>query len=526
MRRTFCTVVAAGVLVAGSGAAAEPKLVTQPDWLQRPRGEDLEEAYPKVAEALGLQGRASITCRVSSDGQLKLCETTSEAPLGLGFGKAAVSMSSLFQMRPMTVAGHPVGGGRITIPITFRLPAAPAIGPLPSAKDADPRALEIAGRLLDLFGLSGDGMSKDFEDQANRIELLDDEVTPLDTRAAAGAALRKAAAAHVDDARKYAVLVLGSSYTAAELEPAARSLASPLSAPARPNADVEAVKEMINRDAQRRLRVLVRRTYCASHDCDPAKVALADSHAEIELPTFVQGPTRQEAVQARPAILGYIASPVAARLRCLATADGGLSDCVVVSESPAGLGWGAAASGLAPRFRLAPVLMSQGAAGETVALTIGLPADELDEPFTAPAAKSPAALVLGREYVEAGLPLAEARLAERRSFADLDGEPPPGADPAVYKAAVEMVLSLSDQVLVDSREQYAQTYGAVFSLDQLRAAIDFERTAGRVLAAKQPQVWGAMRDVAMTLDRDVRADARAIYCKDRPCDAGLSPPAH
>jgi protein TonB len=31
-------------------------------------------------------------------------------------------MSKLFKMRPMTKDGQPVGGGKITIPIVFRLP--------------------------------------------------------------------------------------------------------------------------------------------------------------------------------------------------------------------------------------------------------------------------------------------------------------------------------------------------------------------------------------------------------------------
>lgn len=63
------------------------------------------------------------------------------------------------------------------------------------------------------------------------------------------------------------------------------------------------------------------------------------------------------------------AKPPAARVRgdvvmyCMVTYDGGLGDCQVVSETPAGLGFGAAATGLARAFQVNPMIDGQSSTG-------------------------------------------------------------------------------------------------------------------------------------------------------------------
>jgi protein TonB len=59
---------------------------------------------------------------VTAQGTLTNCEVTSEEPDSAGFGDAAMRMSRLFKMRPMTKDGSPVAGGTVRIPIAFRLP--------------------------------------------------------------------------------------------------------------------------------------------------------------------------------------------------------------------------------------------------------------------------------------------------------------------------------------------------------------------------------------------------------------------
>ena len=61
-------------------------------------------------------------CTVNARGQLENCAVTNENPSDQGFGDAALRLSKLFKMRPETKDGAPVSGGKITIPIAFRLP--------------------------------------------------------------------------------------------------------------------------------------------------------------------------------------------------------------------------------------------------------------------------------------------------------------------------------------------------------------------------------------------------------------------
>ena len=99
-----------------------PSVITNPDWQRRPSAEDLERYYPERAQRMNVEGRASIACTVNARGTLEGCSVVSEDPGDAGFGDAALRMSKLFKMRPMTRDGSPVDGGKITIPISFRLP--------------------------------------------------------------------------------------------------------------------------------------------------------------------------------------------------------------------------------------------------------------------------------------------------------------------------------------------------------------------------------------------------------------------
>lgn len=159
--------VAAGVacLTAGS-AVAEPQsaptvarrpdislplegMVTKPDWVEKPNGDDFANYYPRIPELLGISGRTLMRCDVSATGTLENCNITQEQPAGLGFGDAALKISQFFRMKPMSVDGAPVAGAKINIPITFagppseaESPSSPPASPQPSAK-----ALELARRV-------------------------------------------------------------------------------------------------------------------------------------------------------------------------------------------------------------------------------------------------------------------------------------------------------------------------------------------------------------------------------------------
>ncbi|WP_337186621.1 TonB family protein [Phenylobacterium sp.] len=128
-RAAGLAVVSLAALAAGAAAwaaqpATQPVMVAAPVWTSRPDGEDVSRVYPTQARAQGLDGRAIVTCRVAGDGRLERCNLTAEAPLGAGFGQAALTLTGRFRMAPVDRKGQPTAGGEIRIPILFRAPAA------------------------------------------------------------------------------------------------------------------------------------------------------------------------------------------------------------------------------------------------------------------------------------------------------------------------------------------------------------------------------------------------------------------
>lgn len=123
-------------------------VISNPDWLRTPNGEDFATYYPRLASMMGLGGRAVVHCAVAADGGLDHCEITSETPKGMGFGEAAIQMAGVFRMKPRTIDGQPVAGGTITIPIRFQPPAADtSSAALAPPSPGDPARLALAHRL-------------------------------------------------------------------------------------------------------------------------------------------------------------------------------------------------------------------------------------------------------------------------------------------------------------------------------------------------------------------------------------------
>jgi TonB family protein len=122
LRRALGVAVLVAALVAMTGAGTE----------------QIGRFYPERAQRRGVEGRVVLSCQVEIDHTLSNCQVVSEDPPGWGFGEAAIKMSKLFRAKPTTKDGQPTAGGRLTIPLTFKMPTSPANPPPPSSPSAPP----------------------------------------------------------------------------------------------------------------------------------------------------------------------------------------------------------------------------------------------------------------------------------------------------------------------------------------------------------------------------------------------------
>ena len=138
-------------------------LTQAPDWIARPSADDVARFYPSLARSLAIGGRARIACDVSPLGMLERCAVTDVVPTGLGFGEAALSMAALFRMRPREIAGAPIAGGRVLVPIRFEPADLADADPPPPPRIAQPsaRALALARRLAALQTAGAPGTDSD-----------------------------------------------------------------------------------------------------------------------------------------------------------------------------------------------------------------------------------------------------------------------------------------------------------------------------------------------------------------------------
>ena len=166
LKRSLAIVMSAGILAApvsimaaapaakGGGETGPLDLPiegaeTQPAFVTRPSADDMSRFYPEFARVLNMPGRATLHCTISTLGIPEACSTNDEKPAGLGFGKAALSLASIFRLRPRTVDGVAVGGGVFEWIINFALPPdeSPEASPPPRYPSPTPRALALARRL-------------------------------------------------------------------------------------------------------------------------------------------------------------------------------------------------------------------------------------------------------------------------------------------------------------------------------------------------------------------------------------------
>ena len=99
----------------GPGSGGTPPII-----IRRATQAEILSVVPPAARAARRAGRSSVNCVIRIDQRLDDCRVVDETPPGFAFGEAALRAATFFRYRPpMTAAGRPVEGQRVTIFIQF-----------------------------------------------------------------------------------------------------------------------------------------------------------------------------------------------------------------------------------------------------------------------------------------------------------------------------------------------------------------------------------------------------------------------
>jgi TonB family protein len=317
---------------------------TAPDWVRKPSWRDLLVVWPKEAWAAGFGGKALIQCLVSVQGALYDCIVASETPPGKNFGSAAIALTPQFLMRPATLQGKPVvsvasipinfawQGGARSIPDAgstrsmvhpvMAWPEAPSYAAVASAYPQKARATNVGGRAT---------VNCEFTKQGRLINCH------IVTEEPKGLGFGDAAKVLAKQFRAFPNTSTGAPLTGAGVQ----------------------------------LPVVF----------DPAM--LAGGKPVIGKAQWIGLPSAEDTRSAFSRVeSGH--GTVRVMLACVVQQGGGVSNCSVEREEPAGIGVGQAALALAPRFRLS-TWTAEGL--PTVGGTINIPLRYEGGIATAPAAK-------------------------------------------------------------------------------------------------------------------------------------------
>ncbi|WP_337187341.1 TonB family protein [Phenylobacterium sp.] len=514
------------LLTGASTSLAQPATghaITNPDWARRPTAEDVSHHYPRLAAWLSLEGRATISCMVEVSGRLADCKVADEAPAGLGFGAAARDMSVHFEMRPKTLAGVPVTGGTVRIPIRFTLPAVDPHTPPPRASEA---RLAPARRLVKARGVDAFAIQR-LETGVRRLEFTGGDAMPRATREAGVDALKAALAARrAEVAEAYAnayALVL----TEEELAVLAAYAEGPTARAFAGGGPARDMLPLILASALQSLRTHAREGYCADAPCmTPADLASAwrpekptrRGKPRLTDPQWIGAPSLAQLRSARPQGATILNLPGAVRMGCRLTADGGLESCQVEEEHPAGAGFGEKALGLAGRYRLHPFQVRMLGAGDEVLVRLGFPEDEVPEPFEPPLPRSPETLELARRLITAFDAKAqlEAAMASYKPTAEVESAHERMVAAALIEALPATVTAVETAV--------AGVFATFFTETQLREAIRHQESAvGQAEIARREALNEALAQAWTDVGVRINADARAAFCAERACGPSPEP---
>jgi protein TonB len=102
----------------GNGSGRGRGRLARARWVRMPTNNEMKPYWPPAAVAAKLSGKAILECVVPRVGPPTRCRALAETPVGSGFGQAAVTMSPIFRIVPVTRARQ-VEDMPIIVPVTF-----------------------------------------------------------------------------------------------------------------------------------------------------------------------------------------------------------------------------------------------------------------------------------------------------------------------------------------------------------------------------------------------------------------------
>ncbi|WP_370867953.1 energy transducer TonB [Phenylobacterium sp.] len=338
-----------------AGPALAQELVERPDveadWLRLPTRSQLMAVFPTKAVDRGLDGKATIGCKVSLQGALFECVVLSEQPEDMGFGQAAIALTPQFLMKPAIKDGQPVVGD-VRIPIDFKGLGTPTGSFLPGGQN--PMTRRFMGRPL-------------WADAPSHAETATAYPQKAAAEGVGGSATIRCTL--TEDRRLKDCRTLSETPRGFGFAKAARSLSEQfVLAPTADDSDLRGVETQYM-------------VTFAPDMLDPEKRVIGK-------PQWTRLPSAGAVVDAYPAearVKGVSGARVL--MNCVVGPGGMVEDCQVGSEAPAGLGFGEAALALASHFRLS-VWTDEGlpTVGGRIALPIRyeLPPEAAATPAPAP----------------------------------------------------------------------------------------------------------------------------------------------
>lgn len=263
-----------------------------------------------------------------------------------------------------------------------------------------------------------------------------------------------------------------------------------------------------------------------------AQSGAAAEHVVIS-PDWLEKPNADEVAEAFPKIALMLGLEGRASISCDVSAKGVLEHCVVVSESPAGLGFGSATAALAKTFKMKPKTVDGVPVnGGTVRIPMAYKLPPRPKPDTSTVigadvfgAPSALALQLARQMVDAQGFGSETQVQMELSLLDLGEASTPGVDAATRQDAVVALRAAYAADMEAMKGDVVHAYATTFTEAELEdMATFFSSPGGQALKLRGPSVGAAMIRLGPKHSELVLATARKAFCEKHPCEVAANPP--